>query len=215
MREALSNIVKQAAGATVIGVSKKQSVAKIRQAYEAGQTDFGENFVQEFLEKHEALSDLNISWHFIGRLQTNKVKKTVGKCEWIHSVDSIHLAEKINSVAEQNQITQKILLQVNIANEATKGGFSEVEVRSNLKELFLMKGVQVRGLMVMPPPVDKPEESKLYFNKAYELLKELQHIYSQPQIDQLSMGTSQDFAIASMCGATMVRVGTVLFGERL
>jgi pyridoxal phosphate enzyme (YggS family) len=209
--------IKSAANAKILAVSKLQSVEKIRDLYAAGQRDFGENYVQEFLEKKKSLSDLKISWHLIGHLQKNKVKTVVGLCHLIHSVDSIELAQEINRRAATAQIQQKILLQVNLAGEASKEGFEPEKLRLEFKNLLALPNVQISGLMTMPPFVDNPEDNRLYFRNLKLLLRELKSnltVGTSDLFSELSMGTSQDYLVAVQEGATWVRLGSTLFGAR-
>lgn len=191
----------------IIAVSKKQSIEKIRTLFFEGQRLFAENYVQEALKKQKELNDLKIEWHFIGHLQSNKVKSIVGHFELIHSIDSVKLIETINKVAKEKQLIQKILLQVNFSKETTKEGFDEPEVLPVLRNIKKYPHIQVLGLMTMPPLVDTPEENRIYFQKAAKLLR-------QTNLDVLSMGTSHDFSAAIQEGATYIRLGTILFGER-
>jgi MAF protein len=193
--------------ADLLAVSKLQSTEQIRKLAADGQKNFGENYVQEALEKIAELKDLNLSWHFIGHLQKNKVKMIVGQFDLIHSVDSLELAKKISSVAASHGVIQKILLQVNLSQEETKGGFSENEFRQSLNEIQQLPSVQVTGLMTMPPLFSDPDDCRPYFRRLRELADET-------GLPELSMGTSSDYRVALQEGATWIRLGTVLFGER-
>jgi pyridoxal phosphate enzyme (YggS family) len=168
--------------------------------------------VQEALPKVKELADLGLEWHFIGRLQKNKVKQVVGVFDLIHSVDSLELAETINRIAEEKGLTQRVLLQLNLASEESKGGFSRVEFVDKIDALKDLKNLQIEGLMTMPPLFEDPERSRPYFQE----LRELEKKYSKdfPLLYELSMGTSADFEVALEEGATLVRLGTLVFGER-
>jgi pyridoxal phosphate enzyme (YggS family) len=196
----------------IVAVSKLQSVEKIRELYQQGQRQFAENYVQEALEKQESLKDLNIEWHFIGRLQKNKAKFVVGNFSLIHSVDSLELAQVLDRKAQEKSLTQKILIQLNLSNEQTKGGFSEQNLAEMIEPLKALKSVQISGLMTMPPLFEQPEQARVFFKKLYDLRK----IYSChfPSLSELSMGTSSDYRVASEEGATLIRLGSILFGER-
>lgn len=199
----------------LLAVSKLQPVEKIRELYQLGQRDFAENYVQEFLLKREQLADLNdIRWHFIGHLQKNKVKFLLGLVHMIHSVDSLALAEYIDQKIAQSgsSIAQKILLQINLSGEDTKGGFSADNFSAALPTLRSLGHLQICGLMTMPPLVNSGDENRKYFRQLKNLLSEMQQTF--PQAHELSMGTSHDYAVAAEEGATWVRLGTVLFGER-
>lgn len=193
--------------AKLIAVSKLQSAAKIRALAMQGQLAFGENYVQEAIEKIETLRDLTIEWHFIGHLQKNKVKQVVGNFAYIHSVDSVELAEKISQQAGKLNLRQKILLEVNIANEASKAGFKPQNLEASFLKIVQLPHLQVCGLMTMPPLLNDNETTRGYFHQ-------LKKLADKVQLPELSMGTSADYQTALKEGATMIRLGTVLFGER-
>lgn len=210
---------------TLVAVSKKKPVSFIRDAFLAGQKDFGENYVQELLEKQTRLKDYSIKWHFVGHLQRKKVKDIVGKVDLIHSLDSIQLAYEIDKRAMAINTVQKCLVQINLAQtslvqtslrgEKTKSGVSEKEAIGLLKEINLMKNLDVVGLMTLPPALGDPNRVRPFFR----LLKDLrdlinsQKIYRYP-LNELSMGMSEDFTAAIEEGATFIRIGTAIFGER-
>ena len=198
--------------AKLVAVSKLQSAETVRELAVQGQKIFGENYVQEALSKIEKLKDLDLEWHFVGRLQKNKVKQVVGVFGLIHSVDSLELAETINRIAGEKGLTQRVLFQLNLASEESKGGFSRTEFSEKIEDLKNLQHLQIEGLMTMPPLFDDPERSRPYFQE----LRELQKKYSKdfPLLYELSMGTSADFEIALEEGATLVRLGTIVFGER-
>lgn len=208
------------ANITLVAVSKKKPTSFIRDAFLAGQKDFGENYVQELLEKQNHLKDYPIQWHFVGHLQRKKVKDIVGKVDLIHSLDSIQLAYEIDKRALAVNIIQKCLVQINFAQtglvgEKIKSGIAEKEVFGLLKEINLMKNLDVIGLMTLPPALGDPNRVKPFFR----LLKDLkdlinsQKIYRHPLME-LSMGMSHDFTAAIGEGATLIRIGTAIFGER-
>jgi pyridoxal phosphate enzyme (YggS family) len=196
----------------ILAVSKFQPVEKIRELYGQGQRLFAENYAQEALEKQEQLQDLQIQWHFIGRLQKNKVKFVVGKFELIHSVDSLELAQAIDRKAHELGLIQKILLQVNLAEEASKGGFSLENFSEALPKISALHSARVVGLMTMPPLFDNPEDARPFFKKLSSMKD--QFSLQLPGLKELSMGTSSDYLVAASEGATIVRLGTILFGER-
>lgn len=206
----------------VLAVSKLQSVEKIRELYQQGQRLFAENYVQEAVEKQAQLQNFpvnqKIHWHFIGRLQKNKVKQVIGNFELIHSVDSLELAEVFNRKAQEKGLQQKILLQVNLSEEESKGGFSEQNFLSQLSQLSLFakfspfSSLQICGLMTMPPLFEKSELARPYFKKLKKIFDQLKPDF--PHLEELSMGTSSDYLVAAEEGATLVRLGTILFGER-
>jgi PLP dependent protein len=193
--------------ACLLAVSKFQTIEKIAELAQQGQKYFAENYVQEALEKIKLLHHLNLHWHFIGHLQKNKVKLIVGQFDLIHSVDSIELAEKISLATLEKKSQQKILLQINLAQEDSKGGFSEEEFKNLLPKIQELPGIKIVGLMTMPPLSNDPEESRPYFRRLRELA-------GNSNLSELSMGTSSDYKVALQEGATWIRLGTILFGER-
>ena len=199
---------------TLIAVSKTKPVADMEIAMGEGIKVFGENKVQELTEKYEQLPK-DIKWHLIGHLQTNKVKYIVDKAELIHSVDSFKLAEQIQKEAEKKNIVCKILIEVNAAKEESKFGVFEEDVIPLIKEISKLPNVQVCGLMTIAPNVDEAEKNRKYFRKLRQLnvdikMKNIDNV----TMDVLSMGMTGDYEVAIEEGATMVRVGTGIFGER-
>ncbi len=191
----------------IVAVSKLQPIDKIKKLYAEGQIDFGENYVQEALEKIEQLKDLNIKWHLVGPLQKNKIKYLKNNFEYIHSVTSLETAQIISNQAEKINYLQKIFIQVNISNESSKSGFTVEEFQKNWPMISQLKHIKVIGLMTMPPLQNEPEQNQ-------PLFKALKDLADQYQLSELSMGTSHDYEIALKQGATWIRLGTVLFGER-
>lgn len=199
----------------IIAVSKLQALEKIRRLHGAGQNAFAENYAQEALLKQETLKDLDIEWHFIGTLQKNKAKMVVGKFVLIHSVDSFELARAISNQAEKIKTSQKILLQVNLAQEITKGGFDRESLLAQWSEIQALPGIEIDGLMTMPPLSDNPEDVRSYFKDLKDLQTELlKRGTGRHHLHELSMGTSHDYHVAIEEGATIVRLGTILFGDR-
>ncbi|MBZ5513261.1 MAG: YggS family pyridoxal phosphate-dependent enzyme [Acidobacteriia bacterium] len=199
----------------LIAISKTVPPERIRQAYEAGLRDFGENRVQEAEAKRPALSDLAVTWHLVGHLQTNKAKPARDLFHWIHSVDSQRLAEKLDKVGARPGDRLPVLLEVNLGEEAAKSGARQDEVPRLAEALSRLETLEVRGLMVMPPFFDDAERTRPYFRRLRELAgdvaaKNLPGVSMQ----ELSMGMSHDFEVAIEEGATMVRVGTAIFGPR-
>ena len=199
----------------LIAVSKTIPAARVRAAASAGLHDFGENRVQEGLEKIAALADPGVEWHLIGHLQSNKAKKAVGAFAWIQSVDSLDLLSKIDRAARELGARPKILIQVDLAHEATKHGADVAAVRALAEAALGAPAVDLRGLMIIPPMPDDPAGSRPWFRRLRDLRDELvAGGLPAPQLAELSMGMSQDFEVAIEEGATMVRVGTAIFGER-
>ena len=199
---------------TLIAVSKTKPVPMLAEAYDAGSRDFGENKVQEIMDKYPVLP-ADIRWHMIGHLQRNKVKYIVDKVRLIHSVDSLRLAEEISSQAEKKQVDVDILVEVNIAQEESKFGTSRAEALQLVEEIARLPHVHIQGLMTIAPFVENPEDNRKYFRQ----IKELSVDIMQKNIDNvnmsvLSMGMTGDYMVAIEEGATMVRVGTGIFGER-
>ena len=199
---------------TLIAVSKTKPVEMLREAYEAGARDFGENKVQELLEKIPAMPE-DVRWHMIGHLQRNKVKSVVGKVYMIHSVDSLRLAEEISREAVKQQVTVRILLEVNVAGEESKFGTTVQEAFSLAENAARLPGIRIEGLMTIAPYVEDSEENRSIFQK----LKQLSVDISAKNIDNvsmniLSMGMTGDYSTAVEEGATCVRVGTGIFGHR-
>lgn len=198
----------------LIAVSKTKPVSALMEAYENGCRVFGENKVQELVEKYEMMPK-DIKWHMIGHLQRNKVKYIVDKVSLIHSVDSLKLAEEISREALKKQVQVSILIEVNVAGEDTKFGVKPEETEKLVREIASLPGILIKGLMTIAPYVDEPEENRQYFG----MLKQLSVDINQKNIDNvnmniLSMGMTGDYIVAIEEGATYVRVGTGIFGER-
>lgn len=199
---------------TLIAVSKTKPASLITEAYETGIRNFGENKVQELCQKHQSLPE-DIRWHMIGHLQRNKVKQIIGKTVLIHSVDSLRLAKQIEEEAEKTGITVDILLEVNAAEEESKFGFKVEETEDAIYEIAKLPHICIKGLMTIAPFVENSEENRPVFKKLNQLYVDMQ----RKNIDNvnmivLSMGMSGDFETAIEEGATMVRVGTGIFGTR-
>ncbi|MDQ7038681.1 MAG: YggS family pyridoxal phosphate-dependent enzyme [Aquificota bacterium] len=198
---------------TLLGATKTVPPEKIRKFYECGLKVFGENRAQEFLKKYEALRDLPIDWHFIGRLQTNKVKYLIGKVSLIHSLDRESLADEIQKRAEKNATVQEVLIEVNIGSEETKGGVYPEGLKKLAEYVLSKNNIRISGLMAIPPYREDPEEVRPFFARLRSLKEELERELGM-NLPHLSMGMSHDFEVAVEEGATIVRIGTLLFGER-
>lgn len=213
----LQKILSEIGQAKLLAVSKLQTPQKIRHLYAEGQRRFGENYVQEALEKQELLADLpDIEWHLIGHLQKNKSKHVVGKFHLIHSVDSLELAQSLNKHAEKLNIQQNILIQVNLAGETSKTGFDKERLLSQWNDVTSLANLKINGLMTMPPLTETGEEVRPFFRELRELRDQLRErtADSRHSLEELSMGTSHDYSVAVEEGATILRLGTILFGER-
>lgn len=199
---------------TLIAVSKTKPVSMLQTIYGAGVREFGENKVQELTEKYEVLPK-DIHWHMIGHLQRNKVKYIVDKACLIHSVDSLRLAEEISRQALLKQIEVNLLVEVNIAGEESKFGMTAQDAQALVTEIAALPQIHVRGLMTIAPFVEDPEENRMYFRKMKELSVDIgSKNIDNVCMDILSMGMTGDYMVAIEEGATMVRVGTGIFGER-
>ena len=198
----------------LVAVSKTKPISLIEEAIKAGQDTFGENKVQEMCDKMEVLPD-NIKWHMIGHLQRNKVKYIAGKVELIHSVDSIRLAKQISDEAQKQSIEIPVLLEVNVAREESKFGFFTEETEDACREISKMPRIRVKGLMTSAPFVENAEDNRKYFKKLYELAVDIQSKnIDNISMRELSMGMTGDYVVAVEEGATIVRVGTGIFGSR-
>lgn len=199
---------------TLIAVSKTKPVEMLKEIYDEGIREFGENKVQEMCEKMELLPE-DIKWNMIGHLQTNKVKYIIGKASLIHSVDSLKLAEEIQKQAVKHDVIADILVEVNIANEESKFGISKDETIQMVKDIAKLDHLRIKGLMTIAPFVENPEDNRLYFREIKQLSVDInnQNI-DNVSMDILSMGMTGDYMVAIEEGATMVRVGTGIFGER-
>lgn len=199
---------------TLIAVSKTKPVSMLREAYDGGSRDFGENKVQEIMDKYPGLP-ADIRWHMIGHLQRNKVKYIIDKVELIHSVDSLRLAEEISSQAAKKQVEANILLEVNIAEEESKFGITAEETISLVKKISELPNIHIKGLMTIAPFVENPEDNRKYFRQIRDLSVDImQENIDNVSMSILSMGMTGDYMVAIEEGATMVRVGTGIFGER-
>ena len=199
---------------TLIAVSKTKPEVMIEEAYAAGQRDFGENKVQEICRKKELLPE-DIRWHMIGHLQRNKVHQVVNKACLIHSVDSLRLAQTISHAAEKKEIEVPVLVEVNVAQEESKFGVTTEETISLVEEIAKLPHIQVRGLMTIAPFVEDPEENRGIFRKLKQLSVDIAaKNINNVNMSVLSMGMTNDYEVAIEEGATMVRVGTGIFGER-
>ena len=199
---------------TLISVSKTKPVSMLQEAYDAGSRDFGENKVQEIMDKVPQLPS-DIRWHMIGHLQTNKVKYIIDKVDLIHSVDSIRLAETIDKEAQKHDLIANILVEVNVAKEESKFGLMPEEVDGFIDEIANLKHIQVKGLMTIAPFVENPEKNRTVFADLRKLSVDIaKKNVDNVNVSILSMGMTNDYEVAVEEGATMVRVGTGIFGAR-
>jgi hypothetical protein len=200
---------------TLVAISKTFPPESIRAAYETGLRDFGENRVQEATAKRPALSDLSITWHLVGHLQTNKAKAARELFDWVHSVDSLRLAQKLDQATASGGGGLPVLLEVNLGGEESKAGVGESEIIPLVEQISSLATLEVRGLMVIPPFFDDPERVRPYFRRLRELAQEIDaKNIARISMRELSMGMSHDFEVAIEEGATIIRVGTAIFGTR-
>lgn len=198
----------------LVAVSKRIGVEEIRDAISTGATILGESYVQEAKEKIEEIGH-HVQWHMIGHLQTNKVKQAISLFDMIHSVDRIGLAKEIDKRAKQSGKRVSVLIQVNISHETTKSGIERDSAISLVSEITNLTNIKAEGLMTMPPYFDDPEYARPYFKSLRELKEEIERKrFVNISMKELSMGMSNDFEIAIEEGATIIRVGTAIFGER-
>ncbi len=197
----------------LLAVSKYQPIEKIRALAAHGHKDFGENYVQEALTKQEQLQELSLYWHFIGHLQSNKAKYVTGKYDLIHTVDSEKLAQSLQKSANKLNKRQKVLIQINVGNEPQKAGVAEDDAPGLVESLLKMPGLALEGLMCIPPFFDAPEAARPYF-AGLRALRDRLEAELGVSLPQLSMGMSGDLEYAVAEGATIVRVGTDIFGSR-
>jgi len=194
---------------SLIAVSKTKPVSAIQAAYQAGQRAFGENYVQELADKASQLAELpGVQWHFIGPLQSNKTRDVAVFADWVHSVDRLKIAERLSSQRPAERSALKVLLQINISAEASKSGIAPSQMLELAEQVAALPQLQLKGLMAIP----EPGQGATAFAAMQKLSAELQKHY--PQANELSMGMSDDWPDALACGATMIRLGTAIFGAR-
>ena len=215
LRAAASRTGRDESAVRLIAVSKTFGPEHVRAAIAAGQREFGENRVQEGLDKIAAVAGPGLAWHLIGHLQTNKARKAAAAFAWIHSIDSVELLRKVDAGAADAGTTPKVLVQVDLAQETTKFGADRGAVREIVQAALEARAAQLRGLMIVPPIPEDAEASRPWFRQLRELRDALvADGVPATHLGELSMGMSQDFDIAIEEGATMVRVGTSIFGRR-
>jgi pyridoxal phosphate enzyme (YggS family) len=215
IRQAAETCGRDADSVRLVAVSKTIAAGTVKEAIEAGVKILGENYIQEAREKFNALVHYPVSWHFIGHLQSNKAKYAVRLFDLIHSVDSVKLARELNKQAKKVDKIQQILVQVNISAEDTKSGTSAKEAPGLISEISQLENLSIRGLMTMPPYFYQPEKVKPFFAALRELRDQIK-AKAPPNVslEELSMGMTGDFEVAIQEGATLVRIGTAIFGER-
>ena len=197
---------------TLIGASKSQTIEKIIVAYEEGIKNFGENYLQEAEEKISKL-DQDIIWHFIGSIQSRKAKRIAEMFDWVHTIDSFKVAEKLNSSRPKSKGALNACLQLNIDDEESKSGLKIDNLEEIIQKIEALENLKIRGLMVIPKPRDSEEEQRKVFRKVKEIYDSL--IRQGHNFDTLSMGMTSDYGVAIQEGATMIRIGTGIFGPRI
>ena len=199
-------------GTKLVAVSKKKTFDDIKVASQIGITDFGENYPQELRDKslHARSEDLNLNWHFIGRIQKNKIKYIVGTCDLIHSIDSLDILKLINEYSEKNNINQKVLLQINISEDNSKSGFDPKKIDSQILKALNYRMIKIAGFMTILKNELSEDSIRDYYSKMFDFGKKYQEVEKL----ELSMGMSNDYKIAMECGSTIVRVGNKIFGPR-
>ncbi|SEQ92552.1 hypothetical protein SAMN03080615_03264 [Amphritea atlantica] len=198
----------------LLAVSKTRPAEELRQAWACGQQAFGENYLQEALDKIEALQDLNIIWHFIGPIQSNKTRAIAENFSWVHSVDRFKIAQRLSDQRPVNLPPLNICLQVNISGENSKSGVLPADLPALAAAVATLSNIRLRGLMAIPASSDDPEQQRKPFAQMNHLLQSLQRQLPDQPLDTLSMGMSGDMEAAILEGATIVRIGTALFGPR-
>ncbi len=196
----------------LVAVSKTKPAAAVREAFEAGQRDFGENHLQDALSKIEPLAGLGLTWHFIGPLQSNKTRAVAERFDWVHSIDRLKIARRLSAQRPPGRPPLQVCVQVNISAEPTKSGVAPGELEALARAVAELPGLRLRGLMAIPAPSEDPAEQRAAFRRLRELQEGL--LARGLALDTLSMGMSADLEAAIAEGATIVRVGTAIFGER-
>jgi hypothetical protein len=215
IRRAAEAVGRDPAAVRLVAVAKTFPAEDVRRAAAAGATDVGENYIQEAREKFDALAGLGLTWHFIGHLQSNKARQAVRMFDLIHTLDSARLAAEIDRAAAKTGKRQDVLVQVNVAGEATKSGAAPEAAPALVRELAGMEAIRVRGLMTMPPFFDEPERVRPFFAELRRIAERIRDLgLPGVAMDELSMGMTGDFEAAIAEGATLVRVGTAVFGRR-
>lgn len=212
IREAEQQYDRPEGSVGLLAVSKTKSVAMIREAWEAGQQAFGENYAQELADKATQLDDLAIEWHFIGPLQSNKTQLIANTMAWFHSLDRLKIARRLSEQRAPHLPPLKICLQVNISSEESKAGVSPMALENLAGEVATLPNIQLRGLMAIPEPTTDRTQQRAAFRSLHQLLELLRD--QHPSMDTLSMGMSGDLEAAVAEGATLVRIGTDIFGAR-
>ncbi|KGQ56985.1 hypothetical protein IO44_00230 [Gallibacterium anatis str. Avicor] len=202
---------------TLLAVSKTKPFADILKAYHAGQRQFGENYVQEGVEKIQLAQQQNfndITWHLIGPLQSNKTRIVAEHFDWVQTIDRVKIAERLSQQRPDHLQPLQVLIQINISDENSKSGITPQQMEELAQQIINLPKLQLRGLMAIPAPTEDINQQTAVFNQMKVLLQQLQQRFPQQKIDTLSMGMTDDMQTAIACGSTMVRIGTAIFGKR-
>lgn len=202
---------------TLLAVSKTKPFADILKAYHAGQRQFGENYVQEGVEKIQLAQQQNlndITWHLIGPLQSNKTRIVAEHFDWVQTIDRVKIAERLSQQRPDHLQPLQVLIQINISDENSKSGITPQQMEELAQQIINLPKLQLRGLMAIPAPTEDINQQTAVFNQMKALLQQLQQRFPQQKIDTLSMGMTDDMQTAIACGSTMVRIGTAIFGKR-
>lgn len=202
---------------TLLAVSKTKPFADILKAYHAGQRQFGENYVQEGVEKIQLAQQQNlndITWHLIGPLQSNKTRIVAEHFDWVQTIDRVKIAERLSQQRPDHLQPLQVLIQINISDESSKSGIAPQQMEELAQQIIKLPKLQLRGLMAIPAPTEGINQQITIFNQMKSLLQQLQQCFPQQKIDTLSMGMTDDMRTAIACGSTMVRIGTAIFGKR-
>lgn len=197
---------------TLLAVSKTRTVEEVQAAIDIGQRDFGENYYQDAMDKIKILGSADLSWHFIGPLQSNKCRGVAEHFSWVHTIDRFKIAQRLNQLRPSEKPALNVCIQLNISGEESKSGIKPEECKELADKIAELENIQLRGLMALPAPTSDFDEQRLAFTKVRNILLELQH--DHPQLDTLSLGTTNDMQAAIAEGSTMVRIGTAIFGPR-
>jgi pyridoxal phosphate enzyme (YggS family) len=213
INQAAERYHRQPSDICLLAVSKRKPTEDIREAYRCGQRDFGENYLQEAQQKIQDLADLDICWHFIGAIQSNKTRVIAENFDWVHCVDRLKIAQRLSEQRPDSLPPLNICIQVNVDLEGTKAGIALEELPALSQKISQLPNIHLRGLMVIPAPSDSVESQRKPFSKLREAFEEMQK--NAIECDTLSMGMSHDIEAAIAEGSTLVRIGTAIFGERL
>lgn len=198
----------------ILAVSKTQPAVAVRAAWQAGLTAFGENYLQEALQKQQELQDLDLEWHFIGPVQSNKTRDLAAHFDWLHTLDRFKVARRLSEQRAPEQPPLQVLIQVNISQEASKSGVAPSDVLVLAEQVQALPQLELRGLMCIPEAIDDETEQRRVFAQMQALFQRLQAAFPQARLDTLSMGMSGDLQAAIAEGSTLVRIGTAIFGAR-